>query len=93
MSKVVGHAPLLLTLLMGNNNLNHQAMAGTTVVQEQVVEADYLRGKHTSILRMIDCDNWFEINKFEAFCAAIQITDPLLCFGIFCPLLLNTDLS
>ena len=47
MSEILGHAPLLLTLLMGNNNNNAkaQAAAGTTVIHEIVAEADHFPGK------------------------------------------------
>ena len=44
MGEIAGHAPLLLTLLMGNNNNNEQAKAqaqaipGTVVVPQKVVE-------------------------------------------------------
>lgn len=52
----VGHAPLLLALLMGNNNNNVAAQAnndlvtaGTVAVHEQRVEADYPHGKHMQL--------------------------------------------
>ena len=49
MPQFIGHAPLILTLLMGNNNNNaaaQAATAGTVVVHEQIVEVDSLRGGH-----------------------------------------------
>lgn len=46
MPEILGHAPLLLGLLLNNLNKNNKACAtaGTVVVHEQIAEADYLRG-------------------------------------------------
>lgn len=48
MPEILGHAPLLLGLLLNNQNNNNPAGAGTVVVvHEHIVEVDYLRGKLT----------------------------------------------
>lgn len=51
MSELVGHAPLLLTALLANQNNNARAVKGegkrdpppTLVLHNQIAEADYLR--------------------------------------------------
>ncbi|KAL9106365.1 MAG: hypothetical protein Q9187_008568 [Circinaria calcarea] len=51
MPEVIGHAPLLLGLMLANNDNNNPArhkggpVAGTVIVHEHIAEADYLRGK------------------------------------------------
>lgn len=46
MPEFVAAAPLLQVYLLGNRN-NNNAAVGTVVVQEQVVEIEWLRGKHS----------------------------------------------
>lgn len=52
MPEVIGHAPLLLGLLLNNMNNKKEASAtaGTVVAHEQIAEADYLRSKRHDVL-------------------------------------------
>lgn len=53
MPEILGHAPLLLGLLLNNQNNNNpegRATAGTVVVHEQILEANYLHGMGYSMI-------------------------------------------